>query len=50
MRQKLKIEDKRVKVSITLLPILNEKMEKDLINKSKLIEKLLLKYYDDKNL
>jgi hypothetical protein len=50
MRPTLKEEDKRVKVSITLTPEINKKMEDDLTNKSKLIEKLLRKYYGIKDL
>ena len=50
MRQKLNKEDNRVKISITLLPNINKKMEDNLINKSKLIEKLLINHYGDKNL
>jgi hypothetical protein len=50
MRPLLKDEDKRVKVSITLTPEINKKMEKDLTNKSKLIERLLREYYGKKNL
>jgi hypothetical protein len=50
MRQKLNTEEKRVKISITLSPKINKKMEDNLINKSKLIEKLLIEYYGDKNL
>jgi hypothetical protein len=50
MRQKLNKEEKRVKISITLSPKINKKMEDNLINKSKLIEKLLIEYYGDKNL
>lgn len=46
MRKKLNKEDKRVKISITLSPNINKKMEDSLINKSKLIEKLLIDYYD----
>jgi len=49
MRQKLNKEEKRVKISITLSPKINKKMEDNLINKSKLIEKLLIDYYGDKN-
>jgi hypothetical protein len=45
MRPKLKKEDRRVKVSITLSPEINKKMEDELTNKSKLIEKLLITYY-----
>lgn len=48
MRQKLNKEEKRVKISITLSPKINKKMEDSLINKSKLIEKLLINYYGDK--
>ena len=50
MRQKLNKEEKRVKISITLSPKINKKMEDSLINKSKLIEKLLINYYGDKNM
>jgi hypothetical protein len=50
MRPTLKEEDKRVKVSITLTPEINKKMEDDLTNKSKLIEKLLRTHYGIKNL
>jgi hypothetical protein len=50
MRPLLKEEDKRIKVSITLTPEINKKMEKELINKSKLIEMLLIEYYGKKNL
>jgi|TARA_R110000868_G_scaffold81435_1_gene230484 predicted glycosyl hydrolase (DUF1957 family) len=45
MRPQLKEEQRRVKVSITLTPIINKKMEDELTNKSKLIEKLLRKHY-----
>lgn len=50
MRPKKKQEDKRIKISITLSPLINGKMETELINKSKLIEKLLVEYYDKKNM
>lgn len=46
----MKEEDKRVKISITLSPLLNQRMEKEIINKSNLIEKLLLEYYGKKNM
>lgn len=46
MRKKLNKEDKRVKISITLSPNINKKMEDSLINKSKLIENLLINYYN----
>jgi hypothetical protein len=45
-----KKEDKRVKISITLLPTLNRRMEIESINKSKLIEKLLIDYYGKKDM
>lgn len=50
MRPKLKEDKKRVKISITLSPDLNKKLEKDIVNKSKLIEKLLNDYYGNKDL
>ena len=50
MRPILKEKDRRVKVSITLTPEINKKMEDDLTNKSKLIEKLLRKHYGIKDL
>jgi hypothetical protein len=45
MRPKLNDSEKRVKISITLSKKINEKLENDLINKSKLIDKLLSDYY-----
>ncbi len=45
-----KKKEKKIKISITLNPIINNIMEKELTNKSKLIEKLLVKYYNEKNL
>jgi hypothetical protein len=50
MRPKLNDSEKRIKISITLSKKINEKLENDLINKSKLIDKLLSDYYDNKNL
>jgi hypothetical protein len=50
MRPKLKETDKRIKISITLSPEINKKLDQDIINKSKLIEKLLKDYYGNKNL
>ena len=41
----MKKEEKRVKLSITLDPKINEIMVKNMVNKSKLIEKLLKEYY-----
>jgi hypothetical protein len=45
MRKEMKKEEKRVKLSITLDPKINEIMVKNMVNKSKLIEKLLKEYY-----
>lgn len=50
MRPKLKKEDKKVKITITLNPKVNKRMEVDLVNKSKLVEKLLIEYYGKKDL
>jgi hypothetical protein len=50
MRPKLKDTEKRIKISITLNQEINEKLNQDVINKSKLIEKLLTEYYGKKNL
>jgi hypothetical protein len=50
MRPKLKESEKRIKLSITLNQVINKKLEKDVINKSKLIEKLLIQYYGEKNM
>jgi hypothetical protein len=45
MKPRKKEEDKRIKISITLSPKINKHMENEMINKSKLIEKLLRNYY-----
>ena len=50
MKPRKKEEDKRIKISITLSPKINRHMEKDMINKSKLIEKLLIDAYGYENL
>jgi|688.fasta_scaffold649550_2 hypothetical protein len=50
MRPKLKDTEKRIKISITLSQEINKKLDQDIINKSKLIEKLLTEYYGKKNL
>ena len=50
MKETLKQEDKKVKISITLSPDINKKMEDELTNKSRLIEKLLKEYYGKKSL
>jgi hypothetical protein len=46
----MKKEQKKVKISITLNPLLNQLMESELTNKSKLIEKLLKEYYGKKDM
>ena len=50
MKQLKKEEEKKVKISITLNPILNTRMEKELTNKSRLIEKLLTEHYGKKDM
>lgn len=50
MRSILTKEEKKVKITISINPNLNQLMEDNLINKSKLIEKLLFEYYGNKNL
>jgi metal-responsive CopG/Arc/MetJ family transcriptional regulator len=50
MKELKKPEEKKVKISITLSPDLDKRMEDDLTNKSRLIEKLLREYYENKNL
>jgi len=48
MRKQIKIEDKKVKISITLNPKINKIMDDEMVNKSKLIDKLLIDYYEKK--
>jgi hypothetical protein len=50
MKEIKKPEEKKVKISITLSPNLDKRMENELINKSRLIEKLLREYYENKDL
>jgi hypothetical protein len=50
MKELKKPEEKKVKISITLSPDLDKRMEDELTNKSRLIEKLLREYYGNKNL
>ena len=50
MRPKLKENEKRVKISITLNQEINKKLENDIVNKPKLIELLLKKHYGDKKM
>jgi hypothetical protein len=50
MKPKKQEEDKKVKFAISLDPKIFKRMDNEMINKSKLIEKLLKEYYDNKNL
>ena len=50
MKTKKQEEDKKVKFAISLDPKIFKRMDNEMINKSKLIEKLLKEYYDNKNL
>jgi metal-responsive CopG/Arc/MetJ family transcriptional regulator len=50
MKEIKKPEEKKVKISITLNPDLDKRMENELTNKSRLIEKLLREYYEKKDL
>jgi metal-responsive CopG/Arc/MetJ family transcriptional regulator len=50
MKEIKKTKEKKVKISITLSPDLDKRMEDELTNKSRLIEKLLREYYGNKDL
>jgi uncharacterized circularly permuted ATP-grasp superfamily protein len=50
MKPTKKPEDRKVKISVTLSPDINKRLEDGLTNKSKLIEKLLREYYGKKDL
>lgn len=50
MKLRKKEEDKKIKFTISLNPIIFRKMESELINKSRLIEKLLMEYYGKKKM
>lgn len=50
MKELKKPEEKKVKISITLSPDLDKRMDNELTNKSRLIEKLLREYYGNKDL
>ena len=50
MKQRKKEEDKKVKFAISLDPKIFKRMDREMINKSKLIEKLLKEHYDKKDL
>jgi metal-responsive CopG/Arc/MetJ family transcriptional regulator len=45
-----KEEDKKIKISITLDQKLNKRIDTDLTNKSRLIEKLVRDYYEKKDM
>lgn len=48
MKTRKKEEEKKVKFAISLSPVLFKKMDAEFINKSRLIETLLKKYYENK--
>ena len=50
MKPTKKPEDRKVKISVTLSPNINKRLEDELTNKSKLIENLLREYYGKKDL
>jgi hypothetical protein len=50
MKPRKKEEDKKIKFAISLDPKIFNRMDNDMINKSKLIETLLKEYYGKKDL
>jgi hypothetical protein len=50
MMPKKKEEDKKIKFAISIDPKLFKRMESDLTNKSRLIEKLVREHYEQKDL
>lgn len=50
MKTRKKEEEKKIKFAISIDPIIFKKMEIEMINKSRLIEKLLKEYYGKKDL
>ena len=50
MRPKIEKNKRKVKITITLNPDINKRMDDEITNKSRLIEKLLIEYYGKKNL
>ena len=50
MRPKIEKDKRKVKITITLNPDINKRMDDDITNKSRLIEKLLIAYYGKKDL
>jgi metal-responsive CopG/Arc/MetJ family transcriptional regulator len=50
MKPRKKEEDKKIKFAISLDPKLFKRMDKEMINKSRLIENLIREYYGNKDL
>ncbi len=50
MKPRKKEEDKKIKFAISLDPKLFNRMDKEMINKSRLIENLIREYYGNKDL
>ena len=50
MRIKKEKEEKKVKFTICVDPVIYKKIETDMTNKSRLIEKLLKEYYGKKDM
>lgn len=50
MKPRKKEEDKKIKFAISLDPKLFKRMEEEIINKSRLIEKLIRDHYEKKDL
>lgn len=47
-RPKLQDKDKKIKLGITISREINEQLDKETSNKSKFIEELIKKYFDEK--
>ena len=50
MKERKKPEEKKVKFAISIDPIIFNKMTEEMINKSRLIEKLLRKHYGNEKM
>jgi hypothetical protein len=50
MKTRKKEEDKKIKFAISLNPNIFRRMDREMINKSKLIETLLIEYYGKKDM
>ena len=48
-RKKIKNEEKKIKISVTILPEINSNLNDLLINKSKLINCILVEYFKNGN-